>query len=202
MQTLHFQVWYRRGIDAESIAMRTCFHSTIMMLAGTELVFFVEAHTMLCFGLLMKTAVTAHGCSAVAEQLAQRSLPQELEGTQPGQLAQAAQRDVSHCPASCSVMTAGAKEEEGGDTICLPKKSPCVRSPAGLQQLAPACRWEAASGARSGFTWWTVLSSTHEFSHFAFWFSVPIAPEESEQAAGCCLPGLRHKKQAGVKLKS
>lgn len=33
-----------------------------MVSAGIELVFFVQAHTMLCFGFLMRTGVITHGC--------------------------------------------------------------------------------------------------------------------------------------------
>lgn len=34
----------------------------VMVLAGIELIFFVEAHTMLCFGFMVKIVVITHRC--------------------------------------------------------------------------------------------------------------------------------------------
>lgn len=52
--------------------------------------------------------------------------PASWEGTQSGEVTQAAQRDVSHHTAACLAVTAGGKEEEGGDVqgdgVCLPKE--------------------------------------------------------------------------------
>lgn len=70
-----------------------------MVFSGIELIFVVDTHMMLCFG---------------------------LEGTKPGQLTQAGQRDVPHHVPSCSTIKPGVKEEEEGyvpgDGVCLPKK--------------------------------------------------------------------------------
>ena len=63
---------------------------------------------------------------------------QELEGTQPGQLAQTDQRDIPHHVALCLAMTAGGKEEGGMLGVVafvFPRNHEVPRSPA-FQELA------------------------------------------------------------------
>lgn len=98
---------------------------SVMVLAGTELIFFIEGHIMLCLGFLIKTEVITlwhfSCCRAVLTYQPRTLLLLALpchrggwgctwtwRGTQPGQHAQTGQRDVPHHRG------ADAKEEEGG----------------------------------------------------------------------------------------
>lgn len=92
-------------------------------MAGIELIFFTVTSIGLCSGFVLKRVLTTQECSVTAEQGLHRvrafpaSQPtpplrrltgtRNWEGTQPGQLAQTAQRDALHHMAPCSVYKPG-----------------------------------------------------------------------------------------------
>jgi len=122
------------------------YHEYVMTSAGDELILFVGACMMLCLGILMTIAVTAHQycCRAVLTQsqglfsswcCPASEVPGVAQGAVRGhsqELTQTGQRDVPHHMASCSAITGRVKEEENiwSDSVCLPKQLLHMMSPA------------------------------------------------------------------------
>lgn len=178
---------------------------------------------MLCLGSVTKIAVPAHRCFSCCRAALPQSqglpsssccpasegvgVPQELEGTQPGQLAPNDQRDIPH-HGDAHQWQLGERRRQGsagGGGICLPKApprgEPCCpgggwRLPAGgtgrrdslLCFALPVCAAFALPGK---------LSLSHPMSPRTFPSLIlsPIPPGESERAAGWCpaAHGQRHK---------
>lgn len=85
----------------------------IMVPAGMELVFFITAHMVLCFGFMSKPTLVTHQCLAIAEQCLHsikglffllctpKQVGQEVgrgyEGTQPVYVTQNDQRNIPYC---------------------------------------------------------------------------------------------------------
>ena len=96
----------------------------VLVLAGTELIFFIAACMVLCFGLVTKTvSITTQGCVSCWEQCLHSikdfpaspvALPVRglgwtggWEGTWPGQLTPAGRRDIPYGMTSCPAVKAG-----------------------------------------------------------------------------------------------
>lgn len=106
----------------------------VMILAGIELIFFVEAHTMLCLRFFMKVVVIKHQCFSCCRAVLSQSqrlfsfsccpfskeaggCTRSLEGTQPRQVTQTDKGNIAYHTISCSAINVGVKEEEGGGTL-------------------------------------------------------------------------------------
>ena len=88
----------------------------VLISAGIELIFFLVAGTVLCFGFRMRIMLITHRCfsccwavlTLVKDFSASHALPaRSWEGAQPGQLTQTGQRDIPYHVTSCSVYKLG-----------------------------------------------------------------------------------------------
>jgi len=117
----------------------------VLVLAGVELIFFTVASMRLCFGFVLKTVSIIGKSSFLLSSAYTVSRPfllltpphqrvgwgciRSWEGTQPGQLTPADQRDVPYRRMSCSAYKAEGRRRKGRtlsvmafDGICLPKQ--------------------------------------------------------------------------------
>lgn len=140
-------------------------------MAGMEVIFFTGACTVLCFGFVAKTALVTRQCfgycsadlqstntfSSSLTLLLSRTpgWARSWKGTQPGQVAQAEHRDVTHHMIS-------SKRNWGKGVL---EQVAIAWGPAGHQ--SPCDRWwVTAFASLFSSLCKTILISTHEFSHF------------------------------------